>query len=276
MNGTIRKMFDDAKNRWKMMMNSDLKKAGLTWLKARSLKYDSSDNIKTYQFKNDTVYYRNAPELLYGLKEIFIEDTYKIEFDSQQPYILDCGANIGLSVLYLKRLYPFASITAFEPDEKNFELLQKNIKGMTSVEGFKKAVWKENTILKFESSSTLSARIATDASPAGSVTETEATRLKDYLNKPVDLLKLDIEGAEYTVIKDCGNSISMAKNIFIEYHGRFEQQNELNEIFALLQANGFYYYVKEAADIYPTPFYKANSHKGEYDVQLNIFCFKKL
>ncbi len=58
------------------------------------------------------------------LKEIFIEDIY----DQQLPenaYILDCGAHIGLSVIYLKSICPSANIICFEPDNKNFELTSK-------------------------------------------------------------------------------------------------------------------------------------------------------
>jgi predicted O-methyltransferase YrrM len=43
-----------------------------------------------------------------------------------KPLILDCGANVGVSVLYFKRLYPDAEIIAFEPDEDVFAILKQN------------------------------------------------------------------------------------------------------------------------------------------------------
>ena len=72
---------------------------------------------------------------------------YKQELPPK-PFIIDCGANIGLSVIYLKNLYPDAEIVAFEPDEQNFQLLQKNIAsfGFKNVEARKEAVWTENTM----------------------------------------------------------------------------------------------------------------------------------
>ena len=64
--------------------------------------------------------------ILHGVKEIFIEDVYYQQLP-ENAYILDCGAHIGLSVIYLKSICPSANIICFEPDNKNFELLQKNI-----------------------------------------------------------------------------------------------------------------------------------------------------
>lgn len=274
MSNVLRKMLVDAKNNWQKLANNDLKKAGLTWFKVRALKYNLYKK-KVYSLKGKKVHFKNGVELLYSLKEIFIDDIYKIKFDTEKPYILDCGTNIGLSVLYMKELYPLAEIIAFEPDTVNYSLLERNIDGMNNVRAVKKAVWKETTVLKFDASGTLSGKIITDPSQSAStVIETEAIRLKDYLDKPIDFLKLDIEGAEYEVLKDCGNKLSMIKNLFIEYHGYFKKITELNEIFNLLRANNFYFYIKEAANLYPTPFYREKEMMGGYEIQLNIFCFK--
>src|SRR5262245_31023688 len=61
-------------------------------------------------------------ELLHALDEIFEEEIYKIKLPSK-PTIIDCGANIGLSVIYLKLQSPDAHVIAFEPDTRNYELL---------------------------------------------------------------------------------------------------------------------------------------------------------
>ncbi len=272
--GTIfSRILTDAGNRLKMMTNSDLKKAGLTALKVRSLKYSTNKKPAQFDLHGSKVNYLNGLELLYSLREIFIDEIYKIRFDRPNPYILDCGANIGLSILYMKQLYPNARILAFEPDDSNFKLLKSNTEDLKDVSVVKKAVWKENTTISFASTGTLSSKIVHD-NANDQLKSMEGIRLKDYLNEPVDLLKLDIEGAEYEVIKDCKEKLSSIKNLFIEYHGKFENTAELNEIFAIIQQAGFAYYIKEASDNYPTPFYRDNQER-QYDVQLNIFCFKK-
>ncbi|MFM6944272.1 MAG: FkbM family methyltransferase, partial [Bacteroidota bacterium] len=97
--------------------------------------------------------------------------------------------------------------------------------------------------------------------------------LTGYLQEPVDFLKLDIEGAEFEVLKSIKDYLSNITNLFIEYHGAFTQTNELVEILGMIQKAGFYVYIKEACNVYPTPFLISSKH-GQFDVQLNIFCRK--
>ena len=253
------------------MTNNELKKAGLTWLKLRSLKYSSAGKNRIFDLKGRKVHFKNADELLFGLREIYIEELYKIQFDTSTPYIIDCGANIGLSILYLKEHFPLAKITAFEPDDSNYELLTQNTQDLKDVLTIKKAVWKENASISFTGVGTLSSRITTEE--GGNVVMIPSVRLKDYLTQRIDLLKLDIEGAEYEVLKDCAGQLSEVRNLFIEYHGQFENLDQLNEIFQIVRQDGFSYYIKEAAETYPTPFFR-QGEKPDYDVQLNIFCFK--
>ena len=265
------KILRDAGIRWNNIMHSDLKNAGLSWLKVRELKYAAPGKENSFELRGRKIFYRNGVELLHSLKEIYIEEIYKIDFDIPDPYILDCGANMGLSVLYLKERFPLANIVAFEPDDSNFDLLKKNTADLQYVDLVKKAVWKENGTIQFASEGSLSSKIVSDSGSATS--SMPSVRLKDYLTEPVEFLKLDIEGAEYEVLRDCSDKLDLVKNLFIEYHGQFEQQDQLNEIFQMLRERRFFYYIKEAANPYPTPFVRSGQ-KPSYDIQLNIFCFK--
>ena len=100
---------------------------------------------------------------MHGINEIFVEGIYKQQLQPR-PFIIDCGANIGLSVIYMKSLYPQATIIAFEPDEKNFELLKTNMRNFEfeQVEIRQEAVWIENTTLQFASEGSMSSRIQDD------------------------------------------------------------------------------------------------------------------
>ena len=62
-------------------------------------------------------------------------------------------------------------------------------------------------------------------------------------------------------------------NMFVEYHGTFEQNNELLEIFDIILKAGFKFYIKEAANTYNHPFLRKKT-EHDYDLQLNIFCFR--
>jgi FkbM family methyltransferase len=254
--------------------NKDYKKAGLNWYKIKKLKHLPYNHPHSYKFLDAEISFNNGPELLHSLQEIFVEDIYKIPFPASAQVIIDCGANIGLSVLYMKTKYPAAKIVAFEPDAINFSLLKKNVTAyhLTDVELRNEAVWKENTTLEFVSEGTLDSQLASSTDQKNTVRVT-ATRLKDLLNQKIDFLKIDIEGAEYEVLKDCGAGLKNVEHLFIEYHGFFERINELTETLQCIQDNGFAYYIKEASNVYHTPFDRTGPKK-RYDIQQNIFCFR--
>src|SRR5699024_1771569 len=102
--------------------------------------------------------------------------------------------------------------------------------------------------------------------------KTKAVRLRDFLNRQIDFLKIDIEGAEYEVLKDIKDHLDKVKKLFVEYHGSFEQNRELIEILNIITTAGFRFYIKEATELYTSPF-MGKSKDSLYDIQLNIFCF---
>ena len=65
---------------------------------------------------------------------------------------------------------------------------------------------------------------------------------------------MDIEGAEYAVMKDVEEVLFNVQNLFLEYHGTFGQNNELVDIFNILSRTGFQFYIKEATPVYKSPF----------------------
>jgi FkbM family methyltransferase len=267
----LKPLFDAVLYRWNKF---NLKKqqqqiAGLTWFSIKKLKHDKSDHLKVHRSKIGDLYYTQAQQLYHGLQEVLVDEIYKVNLASNAR-IIDCGANIGLSVLYFKSICPSAHITAFEPDRHNFELLTKNciVNNLKQVDLVEAAVWKENTQLKFIAQGGMDSKISEGAEEGILV---KAYSLIDYLHDPVDFLKLDIEGAEFEVLKNIEEYMDKIAKLFIEYHGSFSQTNELIAILDMVQKAGFYVYIKEACNVYPTPFY-INSKHTQFDVQLNIFC----
>jgi FkbM family methyltransferase len=47
-----------------------------------------------------------------------------------RPLIVDAGANIGASAVYFSLFYPRAHVVAVEPERGNFELLERNTRGL--------------------------------------------------------------------------------------------------------------------------------------------------
>ena len=272
-NSFYKNLFNGITSRIKKTFSNPYKKVNVNLLSLKYLKHLTSEKIHSHQLMGHPTFFYNGPEYLHGLKEIFIEDIYEQHLP-ENAFILDCGAHIGLSVIYLKSISPSAHIICFEPDSKNLELLQKNIQShqLQDIDIRNEAVWDENTALQFIQEGNMGSKIGQNSN-SNTVT-VKATRLKDFLNRRVDFLKLDIEGAEYKVLKDVEESLGNVNNMFIEYHGTFKQNKELLEILELVSNAGFKFYIKEAAPVYEQPFLP-KKHSGEYDLQLNMFCFRE-
>lgn len=260
--------------KFNLLFSNKYKKLGLKWADVKKTRAVNGLQIHTQSFLGGTVFFKNGQELMHGLDEIFLDEVYRISLPAN-AFIVDCGAHIGLSVIYLKKLFPDAHVIAFEPDKTNFELLQKNVSSyqLQDVELRNEAVWKENTTLSFSGEGNMSSRIDETAATISHSSSVKAIRLHDVIDKKTDFLKLDVEGAEYDILIDIESRLHNVTSLFIEYHGSFEEGYKLNRILQLLDNNHFKFYIREANPNYFHPFTRGKSN-ADYDVQLNIFCFR--
>ena len=228
------------------------------------------------EFLGKSIKAPDSASLLFLNRELFGNEIYKFKTDSDKPFIIDGGANIGLSIIYFKMLYPKAKIIAFEADPKIFEYLKYNIDsfGFDDVMLINKALWDEEITLEFFSEGSDGGRIATKEDKE-KITKVETTKLSNYLqNRKVDFLKLDIEGAEYRVLNEAKKYIRNIPNIYIEYHSFKHQKQNLAKILDILQTNDMRYYIEHIGVKSPHPFIKINESLG-FDNQLHIFGYKK-
>jgi FkbM family methyltransferase len=263
------------KNAFLKLFSNPYSKAGLGIIDVKILKHLTPGKIYQRKIGNYHISFSNPQEFLHALKEIFADKCYDQSLP-EDAYIIDCGSNIGLSILYLKSIAPEANIIGFEPDEANYALLKKNIQEnrLENITLHQAAVWTANTELSFEVTGSMGSAISLDNKE--NTIKVKGLRLKDFLSKKVDFLKIDIEGAEYEVMKDISDSLHYVRNLFVEYHGTYKQNNELLEILDILHKNGFSFYIKEAASVYDRPFVPEKNGEWNYDVQLNIFCRREL
>lgn len=205
-------------------------------------------------------------------RQIFEEQIYSFKAGTDEPYILDCGANIGLSVIYFKRLYAKSNIVAFEPDKAIFDVLSRNIKnfGHSDVELINRAVWNSETELDFTSDGADGGRVSIAADKSNNIVKT--VRLRDYLDRKIDFLKIDIEGAETEVVSDCADKLSNVDTLFVEYHSFDSQPQTLNTLVDILTRAGFRLHIQAPMPA-PQPFVKCYPEMG-MDMQLNIFAFR--
>jgi FkbM family methyltransferase len=216
----------------------------------------------------------DATTFLDGSDEIFNRRIYEFDASTNEPVIIDCGANIGLSVIYFKQLYPNSKIIAFEPDPEIYSVLKKNLQsfGFSNVTALNQAIWNAETMLQFKKEGGYSGRIAMTGDDQNLI-EVKTARLKDFLQQDVEFLKVDIEGAETEVIKDCEEDLQRVKALFVEYHSHIREKQNLHDLLAIIHKSGFRYHIKEAYTA-ALPFKERIPMMG-MDLQLNIFAFRE-
>jgi len=209
--------------------------------------------------------------------EIFKRQLYNFNTENTRPYIIDCGANIGVSILYFKKRYPSAMVVGFEPDKNVFTVLQNNIQNakLKDVVLINKALWDKEEKINFIQEGADGGSITEyhSANNDLKVCEIEATSLRNFLNKMVDFLKIDIEGSEAVVLKNCSDLLYHVKCIFIEYHSTLNKSQELDSILKILTDNGFRYNIESATLFNEMPFIGRKTINN-YDNLLNIYAFK--
>jgi len=194
----------------------------------------------------------NDPRNFYVLyKDIFIRRIYHFDAGRSDPLILDCGSNIGVAILYFKHLYPEARIIGFEPDTRVFPYLERNIEtnGLHGVSLVKAALSAEEGLVDFFSDgkygSGLAEQLATAGEPGWLRSSVTSVRLRNYLTEPVDFLKMNIEGAEYDVLKDSEELLNRVKEMVIEYHHLPGLPRTLHKILDILDRHGFEYLIND-------------------------------
>ncbi len=197
-------------------------------------------------------------ELYLVFKEIFLSDFYSIDewIDRlpKAPVVVDIGGNAGYFSMLLLSKRPSASLFAYEPIERNFELFQNNIKINPVISGsahvFHRAVTGRPT-----DSITLYKEANSDNSVTASVFQdfeshnlnavtVKAISLEQILQEnkldQVDFLKIDCEGSEYPIVYDSPPEIwKKIETVFLEVHNLDEDKRNLKSIDQFLKTVGY-------------------------------------
>ena len=188
-------------------------------------------------------------------EELYVPEVYYFSASSPEPLIVDCGSNIGLSVLYFKRLYAKGRVIAFEPDGPTFEMLELNLKtnnlaGVTLVnKALSDSVGWVPFYISPEQPGLLVQSMRKENLARSQVTSVESEMLSTYLTEPVDFLKLDIEGAENQVLKDLNETgkLALVREIVLEYHHHLTpREDKLGAFLNTLEQSNFGYQLKAA------------------------------
>jgi FkbM family methyltransferase len=189
------------------------------------------------------------------LREIFFKGEYIFQAQSDSPAILDCGANIGMATLFFKHLYPNARISCFEADPVTASVLEKNVaqNRLQNVTVYNLLLANSEGDQPFYTGADEAGILSMSANPDRTSNHREIVvktgKLSNYIDGPIDLAKLDVEGAEWEVMADLKTSgkISLIRRMVIEYHHRIGgQSSRLAGFLSLLEEEGFEYQIAAA------------------------------
>lgn len=139
------------------------------------------------------------------LTEVFADEQYAIVIPGVPKVIVDLGSNVGFSALYFALKYPGVKVYACEPDPHTFAKLQKNIAAFPSIQAYAMAVGDADEVADFfihpsSMSSSLIARTV-GQKKISVISRTLDTFLREIGVSEIDLLKFDVEGAEFRIFR---------------------------------------------------------------------------
>jgi FkbM family methyltransferase len=159
-------------------------------------------------------------------RQVIVSNEYDFPYPGNIRTIIDAGAYVGFSAIFFARKYPDAVILAIEPDAENFTLLQRNTRAFPQITPIQAAVWgdtKQLSVVDTGGREWGFQTVDTTSTSSRSVVAALAmeTLLETYGIERVDILKVDIEGAERQVFAHADGWIDRVGSIVIELHDRF-------------------------------------------------------
>jgi len=209
---------------------------------------DSRKNrIKPISVVKPSMDITNTEPIFMNYEEFFVEGVYEhLDFKNLNT-VLDIGANVGLWTKYILSKGA-KKVFCFEPNKEAINHLRNTLKDNTNTFIFDKAVYKENTSLEFfvDESNSITSSIYSIQGHVPSY-KIDAITLEEAIEQTgedfIDLVKIDIEGAEFDIIENLSiETASRVETFLIEYHDFLfdDGQDKLNKFESKLRALGFY------------------------------------
>jgi FkbM family methyltransferase len=175
------------------------------------------------------VYIRPGTTDIEVMQQVLLDYEYDFKLPGRPQVIVDAGANIGLASVYFANRYPDAIIVSLEPDHSNFKLLEMNTAAYPQIRAVNAALWSENKQLNLFSPNGAHSGFCTLEKNSGSLQEcgaVPAVTLDSLMHTQglamIDLLKLDIEGAEKEVFENSSGWIDKVNILLIELHDHYK------------------------------------------------------
>ncbi len=165
--------------------------------------------------------------------QVFIIGEYDFRTRRDPAIIIDAGANTGLTSVWFANRFPGSRIIAIEPEKDNFAILEKNIAPYDNITPVHGALWDENKEIVL---------VDPGLGTMGYMTRNNGTSQEDIPARPlyrvkgmtldrimaeqgigfIDILKIDVEGAEREIFQDPSSWIDKVGSLIIETHERMK------------------------------------------------------
>lgn len=168
-------------------------------------------------------------------EQVFFDGEYDFAVDGEPDSIIDAGANIGLASILFANRYPNAKVIAIEAERSNYELLKKNVEAYPNVVPVHAALWNRNETISLVDpglgnwgfmTESASDAAGNDVPVVNAVDTVRALTvdavMREFNLRHIDILKVDIEGAEKEVFDDSSEWIDDVTAIVAELHERMK------------------------------------------------------
>lgn len=170
-----------------------------------------------------SITYNDSQDLV-AIIEVFVLDIYKIGKLRKGDLVLDLGAGIGDFALAASRAVGDSGmIVAVEPNPIDFGILIRNIKANRCHN-----IFAFNNAFSSLSRSVINLRFKDQYFTATTISANEILQfIKQKGKNHVDVIKMDIEGAEVDAIHSLRDFLSYVRAIMIELHGTKKEVDTL-------------------------------------------------
>lgn len=245
----------------------------LRWLQEKGVPFDKKSGLITFNYpildKNYAFSIDEASSDSDVFQQIILEQEYQFvtelisKNNIEVKTIVDAGANVGYTAIYLSHFYKNAQLMALEPNENTFRRLKHNVElnKVPNIILHQKGLWGKNAYLKadnsFRDGQAWSFRLEETTNESEKLFEVTSMNSLMELHQlvSIDFLKIDVEGGEKEIFNSEADLswLSAVKVIAIEIHDEFDCREDIETI------------LKKQFDL---------SYSGELTIGINKKCIK--
>jgi FkbM family methyltransferase len=172
----------------------------------------------------DSILLRRHTTDIAAFEQVFIDREYDLPIAQKDPkWIVDAGANVGCASIFFAKQFPRASILAIEPETSNYSILERNGRRFRNITTIKAAIWNSDTELEIQNPTDDKWAFRVQPASTQGASKVRALSIPSILEKTgagwIDILKVDIEGAEKEVFDETSaHWIDRVGVIIVELH----------------------------------------------------------